>query len=285
VQIPTFFLVGAPKSGTTSFFHYLAQHPDVAVASIKEPCYFAPESPVDPVTDACRCNWESYQSLFRHVRHERAVGEGSVAYLASAAAPAAIHARLPDAKILMMLRDPADRLFAHYATTRATTAATPTFREWVRAQHAIEATRSPVYGPIWAGHYATHLAHFRRVFSSAQIHVSFYEDFVTAPDAVLAAAFAFLGVDPAVTIERRVRHNETTVARWPALGPLRRPAGAVLARALPSPLRDRVRGWSRRRVTLTLPPDDRAHAIALYRDEIQALSREIGRDCSAWLRA
>ena len=41
VPSPTFFLAGAPKAGTTSLFRYLARHPDVAVARVKEPCYFA----------------------------------------------------------------------------------------------------------------------------------------------------------------------------------------------------------------------------------------------------
>src|SRR5205814_4096179 len=48
VQLPTqsrpnFFLVGAPKTGTTSLYHYLSQHPQIYMSPVKEPCYFAAE--------------------------------------------------------------------------------------------------------------------------------------------------------------------------------------------------------------------------------------------------
>ncbi len=131
---PTFFLVGAPKAGTTSLFRYLGTHPEVGVASIKEPCFFAPEIPVDQATDAHRRDWPTYLALFAHTQGKRAIGEGSVAYLGSLRAASAISARIPSAQILMMLRDPADRLFAHYAAARTSGATTATFRVCARAE-------------------------------------------------------------------------------------------------------------------------------------------------------
>ena len=73
---PTFILAGAPKSGTTSLFRYLAQHPDIAVAAVKEPCFFAPEVPVDAETDAHRRSWQRYLALFEHAGSARAIGAG-----------------------------------------------------------------------------------------------------------------------------------------------------------------------------------------------------------------
>ena len=99
MQTPNFFLVGAPKAGTTSLFHYLGRHPEIAVATVKEPCFFAPEVPVDPATDAYRRSWKTYLTLFAHARGEHAIGEGSVAYLGSPSAAAAIRSRIPGARV------------------------------------------------------------------------------------------------------------------------------------------------------------------------------------------
>ena len=277
---PTFFLAGAPKAGTTSLFRYLGQHPEIAIASVKEPCYFAPELPVDAATDLHRQSWESYLALFAHAGQARAIGEGSVAYFSSATAAAAIHARLPGARILLMLRDPADRLFAHYSAARVARLTTAPFPEWIADTQRIEAARAPRWGSIHAGLYATHLDRFRACFPDAQIHVAFYEDFTSSPDAVLARIFHFLGVDATVTVDRSARHNVTTVSRAPALA---RPARAVLSQLLPARTIDRLRILSRTPARLSPSRDDRAHAIALYQHEITALSTMTGRDLSAWL--
>ncbi len=283
VATPTFFLVGAPKAGTTSLFRYLGRHPEIGVASVKEPCFFAPEVPVAPAIEPHRRTWDAYLALFEHSLNKRVIGEGSVAYLGSLTAASAIRARIPDARIIMMLRDPAERLFAHYSAARIGGATIRTFEDWLADEQRLEGERSPVYGAVWAGRYATHLTRYQTHFPAERIHVEFYEDFTRDPDAVLARLFLFLGVDPAVVIGRTERHNVTTVAKWPALGGLRRPVGWVMRRVLPNGAFDRMRDWSRRPFHLTPSADDRVRAIALYRNEIQSLSRLTGRDLSRWL--
>jgi len=286
MSTPNFFLVGAPKAGTTSLFHYMEQHPEIGVSAIKEPCYFAPEVPVNPHTDAHRQTWETYIRLFDAAGDRRAIGEGSVAYLASLGAARAIHARVPHAKILMMLRDPADRLFAHYSAARASSVTQAPFADWITEQQRVEAARDragTVWGPIWAGRYATHLIRFRDVFSDAQIHVAFFDEFITHPQDVLRAIFLFLGVDADVTVDFSERRNVTTAARWPALAALRQPMGSALRQMLPSGVFERARAMSRKPHRLEPSPRDRDMAIALYRDEITALASATGRDLSAWL--
>ena len=283
MNTPTFFLVGAPKAGTTSLFRYLGAHPEISVAAMKEPCFFAPEVPVDPETDAHRRDWDAYLQLFAHAGAARAIGEGSVAYLSSPNAAGAIYARLPHARILMMLRDPADRLFAHYSAARVAGVTTRPFTDWVSEQQGIESARAPVFGSVWAGCYATHLARFQSHFPAAQLHVSDYDDFIADADAVLAAIFAFLDVDASVIIDRAERHNVTTISKWPALDALRPPMSALLQQMLPPAVFARARAWSREPFHLTPTPADRAHAIALYRHEIESLSQMTGRDLSRWL--
>lgn len=284
MSAPTFFLVGAPKAGTTSLFRYLGAHPDVAVSSLKEPGFFAPEVPVDPITESHRRSWDAYCALFAHAGGARAIGEGSVSYLGSINAAPAIHARLPMARILMMLRDPADRLFAHYTAARAADATSADFSTWINVELERERQRSPVYGAVWAGRYATHVERFCQHFPQQQLQISYFEDFVTDPDAVLARIFAFLGVDPSVTVDQRQRHNVTTTPKWPGLTGIRQPVGTLLRRMLPAATYERARSWSRHPMRLSATTTDRARAIALYQPEIESLARLTGRDLSAWLR-
>lgn len=277
---PTFFLAGAPKAGTTSLFRCLAQHPDIAVAAIKEPCFFAPEVPVDAATSAHRASWEAYAALFHNAGTRRAIGEGSVAYFSSHSAPASIHARLPHAKILLMLRDPADRLFAHYSAARTSGARHASFGEWLDAEQRAEDARQPRWGAIWAGYYGAHLARYRSIFAPAQIHIELYEHFAASPDDVIARCFSFLDVDPTVTVDHRTRHNETTAPRWPALS---KAARAVLEPVLPASAYTRLRGLSRKPRRLTPDREDRARAIALYQNDIASLLQITTHDLTHWL--
>lgn len=101
---PNFFIIGAPKSGTTSLYRYLSQHPDVFMSVSKEPCFLAPDfkSPNYPQTEAeyLRC-FEGYKGEFR-------IGEATTTYLYSGLAAREIHRYSPDAKIIAMLRNPAE---------------------------------------------------------------------------------------------------------------------------------------------------------------------------------
>src|SRR5262245_10433773 len=132
MRLPNFFLIGARKAGTTSLYHYLDQHPDIYLSPLKEPTYFAPEA-VQPSTaeeSELRAwiagpmlekrqhgtvrDWADYVQLFRNARSEKAIGEGSVAYLGSTTAPGRIKAFNPDARVLVILRNPVDLLFSFY---------------------------------------------------------------------------------------------------------------------------------------------------------------------------
>jgi hypothetical protein len=306
-HLPNLFLVGAPKAGTTSLARYLAQHPAVYMSPIKEPCFFAPEvvdfeprareifdadaaalgayldGPMsEPRDRGIVLDWEQYLKLFKHVRDESAIGEASVSYLGSPGAPSAIHAKIPHARIIMMLRDPADRLFSHYAAARAAGTTAQSFARWLDDQVAVEATRQPPIGPVWAGRYGEHLQRYLASFPVEQVHVSFYEDFIRDARRVVASILTFLGVDPDVKIDLRQRHNVTTVPRWPALVALTRPVGKALRAVAPEAVVNRVRALSLVPQPLTATSEERARAVEIYRGDIRVLERLLGRNLSTW---
>src|SRR5687767_11508888 len=107
---PNLFLVGATKSGSTSLYHYLRQHPDVFMSVPKDPHFLS--------TDLYRINRISeaeYFKLFDSVCGQKRIGEASTEYLRSIAACENIKSRFPDAKIVIMLRNPIDKIYSGYA--------------------------------------------------------------------------------------------------------------------------------------------------------------------------
>ncbi|MGI9433479.1 MAG: sulfotransferase family protein [Geminicoccaceae bacterium] len=110
VHGPNLFIVGAPKCGTTSMAAYLDQHPDIYFAQRKEPFFFCSDLPhAKAVTDE-----EDYLGLFERGKGKRYRGEGSTWYLYSKKAPTAIKKASPDARIIIMLRDPIDLIVAQF---------------------------------------------------------------------------------------------------------------------------------------------------------------------------
>jgi hypothetical protein len=280
--VPNFFLIGAPKSGTTSLAQYLAQHPAVYVSPIKEPCFFAPEvvdfdprarvqferdapslrayldGPMrEPRDRGIVLDWPDYLKLFKHVKGETAIGEASVSYLSSPSAAWAIHARVPHARLFAVLRDPAERLFSHYKAARASRATMRPFLTWLDEQLATEAGRQVRAGSAWAGHYATHLQRYFDVFPRAQVRAYLYEDFTANPPATLADIFSFLGVDPTAAVDFSQWHNVTPTPRYL---------------------------WTGAPLLLVPTAAERARAIELYSDDIRRLESLIDRDLSAWLK-
>lgn len=101
---PNFFIVGAPKCGTTALAHYLSEHPDIFISNPKEPLFF-----LHPCAENRKITSEShYLSLFKKAKAELAIGEASVWYLYSNHARQKIKEFNPHAKIIIMTRNPVD---------------------------------------------------------------------------------------------------------------------------------------------------------------------------------
>jgi len=111
---PNFFIVGAPRAGTTSLYFYLKQVPEVYLSPVKEPNYFSIRViPADHYLLPIR-NKSNYLRLFEGVKDEIVIGEASPSYLEDPEAPKLIHQVVPHAKIIILLRDPVERAFSHY---------------------------------------------------------------------------------------------------------------------------------------------------------------------------
>jgi hypothetical protein len=304
-----FFVVGVPKAGTTALCQFLGQHPEIFMCPIKEPSFFAtrellafePESrrsieaksvaverwlageTPHPPEDGFALEWRHYEALFRDLRDERAIGEGSMAYWWAPGAPRAIREKFPDARFVVMLRNPADRFFSQYLATRWTSPLL-TFGDCI----ALGLERRDGWGAVLdVGHYAAHLQRFFTYFPRERFSIHLYEDFCANPRAVCRGILAFLGVDPDHPIDVSRRINEPHLPRLPVLHAALRAIGGsrVLSKWVPrdwrDPLRRVFRGQRSREV---MSPADRRVLLEHYRDEIQKTAELIDRDLSSWLR-
>lgn len=112
---PNFFIIGAPKCGTTALYSYLESHPNIYLPSVKEPHYFSEDLPNMRAVDSL----DEYLSLFKHSESsEKAVGEASVMYLYSEVALKKIRDFAPDAKIIVMLRNPVELVYSFHSQLR-----------------------------------------------------------------------------------------------------------------------------------------------------------------------
>lgn len=109
---PEFFIVGAPKCGTTAMQEYLRQHPDIFMPDMKEIHHFADDllKHDDPFL-----NRDRYLSLFAGAHEHQLIGEASVYHLFSRNAARNIKSFCPNAKIIIMLRNPVDMLYSRHA--------------------------------------------------------------------------------------------------------------------------------------------------------------------------
>lgn len=111
--LPNFFIVGAPKCGTTAIYSYLTQHPQIFMSPHKEPTFFGQDL-VPPAPYFVR-EWESYKALFDGAESYPVVGEASVYYLVSKTAASEIRSVAPGAKILIMIRNPIDMMHSWHS--------------------------------------------------------------------------------------------------------------------------------------------------------------------------
>lgn len=107
--IPNFFIVGAPRCGTTSLYEYLRQHPEVFMPDFKEPHFFGKDLHWERI-DLMDSN--IYQRLFFQSNNYLAKGEASVYYLYSISAPFEIKKYNPYSKIIILLRNPVDLIYS-----------------------------------------------------------------------------------------------------------------------------------------------------------------------------
>lgn len=299
--LPNFLIIGSPKSGTTSLYRYLCQHPQIFMSSLKEPHFFAYEGKQPdfrgPGDSRAGTNLNSvvdfaaYQALFEPGLGAQAAGEASTMYLYWPGTAARIHARIPAVKLIAILRHPLERAYSHYLHLRNDG------REWLEFPAALEAEAARIgqhYAPAWhyasVGRYSQQLRSFLEYFPRQQLRIYLYEEFARSPQAVLRDMHRFLGVDAHFQPDVSKRHNASRTVRrhrWlhEFLAYENLPKSMVRHR-LPSGMWRWLSTYLYKRNVKAAPslsPDLRRMLLPSFRSSILELQSLLQRDLSEWL--
>ena len=200
---PNLFIAGAARSGTTSLWQYLKVHPSVFMPEdelMKEPTFFSRNC-------SLKRDLNEYLALFRNAGgNHRWIGEASVAYLTDPESAARIHAFNPDAKIIILLRNPARRAFSLYRwMVQEGYEYASTFDEALKLEEQRVFEKKPSwYKPnyYWgylyfrSGLYSDQVERYLELFKSNVLILTF-EDFIKDTRASYLQVCSFLGIPPA----------------------------------------------------------------------------------------
>ncbi len=283
---PDLFIIGAPKSGTTSLHAYLSGHPDVFMAPIKEPMYFSPDVNGEHTAYQHPVDEERYLALFSGAGDEKWIGEASPRYLRSAVAPGLVREFQPDARIVAIFRNPVEVVQALH-DQRHTTG----HEEIADFSAALAADRDrPLSFYFGAVRYGDDLARWLESFGPDRIHTIVFDEFVSDTPGEFARLLRFLDVDDAWRPESFAVHNKR-FRRGPLFGLVREsaPARFVARRLLPALLPDHLRRKLVRSVRHTtlirrpaqkkaIPADVRRSLEAEFQPQVERLGEILDRD-------
>jgi hypothetical protein len=296
-NLPNFFIVGAPKAGTTSLHEYCRHHPDVFMSTPKEPHFFSSVDSIPAwrgqrgevhasgrhrIVPTVR-DPKDYAALFESADRFRVRGESSTSYLSDPLSPNRIRLFNPDARAVAMLRNPVSRAVSSYRNHVREGVETRTFEQ------ALDDERNGHWSD-WAtcylssGLYADQVQRFESAFGENFL-VLISEEFYAAPREHVRRVFRFLGVDelPADSIDYRIYNADFLPRNLLA----RAIANPDLAWSLGRRLPDRVRRPLRRAMLKhgTSPdvlPETRSALSRFYADDIRRLQLILGKELP-WL--
>lgn len=292
---PNLFIVGGPKCGTTALYAYLSRHPEIFMSPIKEPQFFAS----DILLGQRRVRTlPEYLACFAEASQQRVIGEASTAYLGSRAAARQIKCFSPKAKIIVMLRNPIDVMYAqHSERVFSNMEHILTFETALDSEEIRLFREGPFKGePVTRlsyrdlSHFTAQVERYFCAFGRENVHTIIYDDFKRDVTTVVRNLLGFLDVCPNVQITCDVVNANRRARSMVVQALLRHPPSFVThiaKRLLPRSVRDGARERLKRLniVYEPRPPMARSLRVRLnqeYRGEIDALGALLGRDLSHW---
>jgi hypothetical protein len=300
VRLPNFLIVGASRCGTTSLYHYLKEHPDIFMSSIKEPSFILSqfsEVPKNGIGDDRKKyigNFDDYRKLFEKAGPKKAIGEASSEnlYHYEKAIPT-IQKFLGDPKIIIAIRNPVEKAYSAYTFLVSENREYLTFEEGLTQE---EKRRQEGWGQIWfykdAGFFSRRVKAYLESFS--HVKICLFDDLKKNSLALAQDAYRFLGVDSSYVPDVRIRYKTSGIPRSKTVNkffvePTRLRS---LARAT-GKLVFGEDGWIKWRDSLKdklyaeqeMNPETRKTLENVFHDDIMELQRLIQIDLSHWLRS
>jgi hypothetical protein len=285
MTLPNFVMIGVAKAGTTSVSRYLDQHPQIFMCPIKATNFFGYE-------DARNWQWteegdppllrnfrvrtfEEYEAMFTGASGALAVGEVSPQYFRCPTAAQRIRESIPNAKLILSLRNPADRAFSGFLMRTRRGAPVKDFHKEL----------TPQSSHVKEGFYYRRLKRYLDLFPRDQIKIYLFEDFKKDAAKIVAELYDFLGVDTSFKLDTSVRHNPGAVPKIRFLNRLfYNPTLTRIAKSMLPDLKGTLKNVRQMNLSKApkLPADLRADLLNLYREDILELEGLLDRDLSVW---
>ncbi len=308
--MPNFLIIGAAKAGTTALYFMLNQHPEIYMSPMKETNFFALEGKTlnfkglhglpDGVNNISVTKIEDYQALFEFVPDRiKAIGEASPSYLYLPETPKRIKHHIPNPKLIVILRNPAERAYSAFV-----------FKSWKGEEPFLDFAEALTQEDqrikdnwTWGWHYKNmgfyyeQLSRYFNEFDRSQIMVCLHEDLQKRPQETLQSIYDFLEVDRSFVADSDTRYHSTGgLPKNKYLHSLvtksmetAQSMKVVLKPLIPKNLRlplfyllnDVRRSNSQKQ---PLPLEIRKQLISAYHDDILNLQELIQRDLESWLK-
>jgi hypothetical protein len=315
---PDFFIIGAPKSGTTTLFRMLCQHPHVYGSPLKEPHFFsfgypgdqgedekhedlvgekssashrkdASTGPPEAGSNTVR-SWPDYRDLFSKAGEEQITGEASTSYMANPNVPSRIKRHCSRTRVLAILRNPVDRAYSQYLHhVRSGREPCDSFEEALASEEQrIDAGWSVFWTYKRTGEYHRHLQNWYQHFPREKIKIVTFEEFMEHPISATKDTYQFLGVGTSFEPTLPGKTNATGVPRNRLVHNILNIGGQQLRSTVRSLVPEGVRRFIRsmRNQNLRRPPLSQKTRHRLekhFREDVQNLERLVDKDFSQWL--
>lgn len=300
MNVPTFVVAGAARSGTTGLVEGLRSHPLVFVTDPKEPHYFALHrtgahftGPGDDhtINRLAVTRREDYLALYRDARGCRALGDAAVStlYYHDEALPELLRTN-PAMKVVVLLREPVERAWSAHQYMRAR--GVEPVEDFLEAVALEPGRQEAGWHHIWhytaMSRYADAVAAFRSALPPEQLGIWFFDDLTRDYTGTVASILRFLGVPPVpgeatgvprVNVSGKPRYRTVhTAIRW-ATGHER--IRSTVKRATSYRFREQIRG---RILSAGAPPDEVRQRLApLFVDDLARLRALLPGAAPAWV--
>lgn len=300
MTLPNFLIIGAAKSGTTALYRYLRQHPEIYMSNRKEPHHFSYTEETKKTNGPSDYIWtaitdpEEYKMLFDEVEDEIAIGEASPTYIYVPGTAERIHNKIPEAKLIAILRNPIERAYSAYMhLIRDDRETVGTFMEALALEEErINNNWGPIYHYTKAGMYYEQLIRYHKVFPRENFMIIIYDDFKKQPSQVVQQIFRFLGVTASFVPDMSSKPNVSGVPKSQLLQYIMNlvfakpnPIRSISRKLFPESTRWRFTSFLRNKNLnrQSIPDECRQLLMRTFNDDILKLQTLIGRDISFWL--
>lgn len=276
---PNFFIIGAPRSGTTLLHNYLKQIPGIFMSSVKEPSYFAISiNPKQKLTKPIH-DKKKYLKLFEKAKYDDAVGESTPSYLWDPQAAKLIHQVVPDAKIIMILRNPVERAYSHYLQGIGFGYETLPLQEAMKK--SLNSPNDYSNRITAAGFYSEQVKRYLNIFKKEQLKIFIFEEFIQDLEKSVGEILDFLGVHSEIPSSLKMVQNPVDIS------PGRFSKFLIRNKALRTIVRELVpfersleirKIFSKKTEKPPLSDDDKKFLEDIYRQDVKKLQQILSRN-------